>query len=96
MRALIVVLVLLNLVVGGYILWVKSSSSLSDDRISLYPDRISLRRAEVSVTDKPGAPPRQETGTEQICVEWRGLAAAEFEGQGYAAQFGKRTATVLR
>ena len=79
MRAVIVALVMLNLVVGGYLLWVKSSSSLSDDRISLYPDRISLRRAEVSVTDKPGAPPREETRTEQICVEWRGLAAAEFE-----------------
>jgi hypothetical protein len=86
MRALIVVLVALNLAMGGYFLWVKSSSSLSDDRASLYSDRISLRRAEVSVADKPGPAPKMETATKEICVEWRGLAAAEFENGKDALQ----------
>lgn len=79
MRALIVVLVLLNLAVGGYFLWVEPSNLLGDDRISLYSDRISLLRTEVSVADKPGPAPKMDTKTEQICVEWRGLPAAEFE-----------------
>ncbi len=79
MRGLIVLLVLLNLAVGGYFLWVDSSTLPSDERISLHSDRISLRRAEVGVADTPSAVPR-EPATELICVEWRGLSATEFEG----------------
>ena len=79
MRGLIVLLVMLNLAVAGYFLWVESSSSPSDEGISLHSDRISLRRAEVGVADTPGPAPKAGA-TELICVEWRGLSAADFEG----------------
>jgi hypothetical protein len=79
MRVLIVVLVLLNLAVGGYFLWLNSSTSLSEEMESLHSDRISLRRSEVSVADKTGPAPRKSAGTEAICVEWRGLPGAELE-----------------
>lgn len=78
MRALSVLLVLLNLAVGGYFLWVESSNSPSDERMSLHSDRISLRRTEVSVADTPRPAPK-EPETQLICVEWRGLPTAEFE-----------------
>jgi len=78
MRALIVLLVLLNLAVGGYFLWAGSSNSLDEEKASLHSDRISLRRTEVSVADMPRPPPRAPQ-TELICVEWRGLPAAEFQ-----------------
>ncbi|HYP68775.1 MAG TPA: hypothetical protein VEP67_11080 [Thiobacillaceae bacterium] len=78
MRALIFVLVLLNLAVVGHFLWVKPSASLSEDRISLHSDRISLRRTEVTVAVQSG-PASGKSKSEVICVEWRGLPADEFE-----------------
>lgn len=78
MRALIVVLVLVNLAVGGYFLWRNSPASLSEESESLHSDQISLRRSEVSVADKPVAAPRMETRLKEICVEWRGLPDADF------------------
>lgn len=79
MRILIVALLLLNLAVGGYFLWSDSTSTVSEEREPLHSEKISLRRAEVTMTNAPANPQPEKTKGEAICVEWKGLPADEFE-----------------
>jgi hypothetical protein len=69
----------LNLAVVGYFLLQSSSDSVGENRQSLRSDKVTLRRSEVAVSDSGANPSPAKGKGETICVEWKGLPAAEFE-----------------
>jgi len=74
-------LLLINLAIGGYFIWVRNSGSMQlDQYIPLNADKIILQSAHIA-GDHRKKPSGTEnvTSSEQICVEWRGLLETDLE-----------------
>lgn len=81
MKWVVSVLLLINLAIGGYFIWVRNSSSMQlDQYIPLNADKIILQSAHIA-GDHRKKPSGTEnvTSSEQICVEWRGLLETDLE-----------------
>lgn len=81
MRWVVGVLLLANLAIGGFFLWVRDSGSVKLEQYTpLNADKIILQSAHIvgghhnRSSDKDAARP-----SEQICVEWRGLLESDLE-----------------
>jgi len=75
------VLLLINLAIGGYFIWVRDSGSLQlDQYIPLNADKIVLQSAHIAGGHRNRPSGRENvTTSEQICVEWRGLLETDLE-----------------
>lgn len=81
MKWVVSVLLLINLAIGGYFIWVRNSGSMQlDQYIPLNADKIILQSAHIA-GDHRKKPSGTEnvTSSEQICVEWRGLLETDLE-----------------
>lgn len=81
MKWVVSVLLLINLAIGGYFIWVRNSGSMQLDQYTpLNADKIILQSAHIA-GDHRKKPSGTEnvTSSEQICVEWRGLLETDLE-----------------
>jgi hypothetical protein len=81
MKWLVGLLVLANLAVGGYYVWVRGDgSSVVGQYVPLNADKITLQSVQLALERSPKPEsPAQTLPSQQICVEWRGLLEADLE-----------------
>lgn len=80
MKWLAGLLLLVNLAVAGYFLWVKEAGTLQASKyVPLNADKISLQSTHLSGNSQKRLTDSANTSNEQICVEWRGLLESDLE-----------------
>ncbi|NWG38444.1 MAG: hypothetical protein HXY27_00550 [Hydrogenophilaceae bacterium] len=73
-------LLLANLAVAGYFLWVKQAGTFQARQfVPLNADKISLQSVHISGVSKKGVTDSALNASEQICVEWRGMLERDLE-----------------
>jgi hypothetical protein len=73
-------LLLANLAVAGYFLWVREAGTFQASQyVPLNADKISLQSVHLSGESQKTVPDSTSPAREQICVEWRGVLESDLE-----------------